>query len=102
MLTFDCLLLVGDFDTRGFCEAGPLAKGFPSLIDSFKLAQSVKCSSLEKGQLLDLVLSHGLSRSKMEICDTHLSDNFPVLFTTVVLSMWRNTGSSVLHSYIHE
>lgn len=38
----------------------------------------------EKGHTLDLVLSFGLSVCVSEICDTHISDHFRVLFNVTL------------------
>ena len=55
-------------------------KDFLSLIDSFNLVQCVSGPTHEHGHTLDLVLSHGLSVSNLEICDDLISDHMPVLF----------------------
>ncbi|XP_055020382.1 uncharacterized protein LOC129411985 [Boleophthalmus pectinirostris] len=81
LLRYDQFLIVGDFNIHVCCESRPLAKDFLNLIDAFNLTQSVLGSTHEKGHTLDLVLSFGLNVNLMEICETHFSDHFAVLFS---------------------
>ncbi|XP_034562467.1 uncharacterized protein LOC117829052, partial [Notolabrus celidotus] len=80
MPKYDRALFVGDFNLHVCCPDKPLVKDFISLIDSFNLVQCVSGPTHERGHTLDLVLSHGLSVSNVEICDNVFSDHMPVLF----------------------
>lgn len=50
-----------------------------NLLDSFCLKQSVTGPTHEKGHTLDLVLSHGLTVSVIDICAMSISDHSPIL-----------------------
>ncbi len=69
---------VSDFSGL-LAEIMPLVKDFLSLIDSFNLVQWVCGPTHEHEHTLDLVLSHGLSVSNVEICESVISDHMPVL-----------------------
>ncbi|KAK7918616.1 hypothetical protein WMY93_009900 [Mugilogobius chulae] len=77
----DHLLIIGDFNVHVCCDAKPLAKEFLSVIDSFNLRQWIRGPTHEKGHTLDLVLSLGLDICVEEICDLHISDHLPILFS---------------------
>ncbi|KAG8008077.1 Adenosine deaminase domain-containing protein 2 [Nibea albiflora] len=68
MPKYDRVLLVGDFNIHVCCPDRPLVKDFLSLVDSFNLVQCVSGPTHEHGHTLDLILSHGLSVSNLEIC----------------------------------
>lgn len=67
MSKYDWVLTVGDMNIHVCCPIGPLAKDFLSLIDAFKLTQLVNGPTPAPGHTLDLVLSHGVPVTKVEI-----------------------------------
>lgn len=87
MPQYDHVLLVGDFNIHVCCPDKPLVK------DSFNLVQCVTGPTHEHGHTLDLVLSHGLSVSSLEICENALLDHMPVLFEVVFSSTAINSGA---------
>lgn len=84
MPNYDRVLIVGDFNIHVCCPDKPLVKDFLNIIDSFNLVQCVSGPTHEHGHTLDLVLSHGLSVSNVEICDSGFSDHMSVLFDVVL------------------
>lgn len=63
------------------CDSKPLVKGFLVVLNSFNLTQPVVGPTHEKGHTLDLVMPHHLNVCEEKICNTGISDHFPVLFT---------------------
>lgn len=61
-------LICGDFNIHVCCPSDPLATDFKRLLASFDLTQSVDGPTHNAGHTLDLIISHGLSISLVEIC----------------------------------
>ncbi len=81
MPKYDRVLLVGDFNLHVCCPDKPMVKDFLNIVDSFNLKQCVSGPTHEHGHTLDLVLSHGLTVSSLEIGDCVFSDHAPILFS---------------------
>lgn len=77
---YDRVLIIGDFNIHICCPDEPISRNFLNVIDSFNFVQSVSGPTHELGHTLDLVLSHGLCVSNMDICDAAFSDHMPILF----------------------
>lgn len=60
------VLAVGDFNIHICCPEDPIPANFLNVIDSFN---PVSGPTHELGHMLDLVLSHGLRVSNLDICD---------------------------------
>ncbi|XP_042078658.1 uncharacterized protein LOC121814858 [Haplochromis burtoni] len=80
MPKYDHVLIIGDFNIHVCCPDKPMAKDFLNLIDSFDLVQPVFVPTQKYGHTLDLVLTHNLPVSNLEVCDVVWSDHRPVLF----------------------
>ena len=77
---YDRVLIIGDFNIHTCCPDEPISRSFLNVIDSFNFVQSVSRPTHELGHTLDLVLSHGLCVSNLDICDAVFSDHMPILF----------------------
>ncbi|XP_014185285.2 uncharacterized protein LOC106632421 [Haplochromis burtoni] len=90
-LSYDRVLICGDFNIHICCEEDLLAKDFLALIDSFNITQWVRKSTHIKGHMLDLVLSYGLDICITDINDAGISDHFPVIFDVQSCNMELNS-----------
>lgn len=77
---YDCLLIVGDFNIHVCCPEKQMARAFLNVIECFNLVQCVSGPTQERGHTLDLVLTHGLTVSNLEVCEAFFSDHMPVVF----------------------
>ena len=85
MINYDFCIITGDFNIHVCCESKPLVNDFRNLIDSFSLTQSVSNPTHEKGHILDLILTKGLSVTIDDICTPPCpSDHFPILFNSLI------------------
>ncbi|KAJ0033693.1 hypothetical protein NQD34_000800 [Periophthalmus magnuspinnatus] len=77
---YEHILVCGDFNIHVCCPSDQFANDFRRLLTSFDLIQSVDGPTHNAGHTLDLILSHGLSVSLVEISETVLSDHLPIIF----------------------
>lgn len=86
---YEQLLICGDFNIHACRPSDPLATDFKRLLASFDLTQSVDGPTHNNGRTLDLIISHGLSISLVEICVTPISDHLPIIFEVLAPSPVR-------------
>lgn len=75
----------GDFNIHICCPNEPISRYFLNVIASFNLLQFVSGPTYERWHTLDLVLSHGLPVSDMDICDAVFSDYLPLQLCSLLL-----------------
>ena len=80
MPNFERFLIVGDFNIHICCPLNSFTKDFINLMDVFDLEQLVTRPTHIKGHTLDLILSHGILLSDIEICEQSFSDHNPIIF----------------------
>lgn len=68
------------------CPSHPLVDEFLQINGTFNLVLSVSKPAHDKGHILDLVISLGLSVTNRQIDDFCLSDHKPVLFIVTLSS----------------
>jgi len=74
------------------------------------LVQSVSGPTQQRGQTLDLILSHGLFVFNLEMCNAVFSDHMPVLFEVALDCNTVKSGANqvlkillkLLHLMIHQ
>ncbi len=92
---YERILIVGDFNIHICCDDKPLAKDFVNVLESFNLTQSVSEPTHQRGHVLDLVLSYGLSLSINEIRVLPVLDHSVILFDILApLSVGKTAGWS--------
>lgn len=79
-LSYDCVLITGDFNIHICCKDDVFAKDFLALADSFSRIQWVNAPTHFKGHTLDLILSYGLDICIRDISNIGISDHFLVIF----------------------
>ena len=67
MTNYDKILCVCDFNVHVCCPSKPVAKDFLDLADAFNLVQYISGPTQEHGHTLDLVLSHNLPISNVQV-----------------------------------
>lgn len=80
MSNFERFLIMGDFNIHICCPQNSFVKDFINLTEDFDLVQLVTRPTHIKGHTLDLILSHGILLSEIEICDHSFSDHNPITF----------------------
>ena len=92
---FDCVIIVGDFNIH---MDNPQDKGTKDLsytLDNFGLTQHVTEPTHNRGHTLDLLISRGLSISKITVSDVGLSDHSCVFFKSTI-SVHTNVSIAVI------
>ena len=80
------VLILGDFSMHIRCPSmSGFTADFINWFESFNLEQSVKHPAHDKGHVLDLVLSYGVSLNNTELLDSDVSDYKAVVFHTLLL-----------------
>lgn len=79
--------MLGDFNVHVCCASDHLASEFLNIIDSFNLVQWVKEPTHNRGHMLDLILSFGLSITDTEVIELPISDHFPIIFKMALPAM---------------
>jgi len=100
------ILLLGDFNIHVCCQSKPLTMEFLNLIDSFNMVQWVKDPTHSHGHTLDLVLSHGVFITDVQVFKTLISDHMPVMFSMSLpptrshissIAQWTRSFSPCFH-----
>ncbi len=68
MLAADKVLIVGDFNIHADNEKDALGSAFIDILNSIGVRQHVSGPTHSRNHTLDLILSHGIDVSGVEIC----------------------------------
>ncbi|XP_074522673.1 uncharacterized protein LOC141787880 [Halichoeres trimaculatus] len=78
--TYNFIIISGDFNIHIDKPSDSMAKEFLNLLNYLDFNQHVTQPSHERGHILDLVLSYGLSASVSSVVDLAVSDHYCVFF----------------------
>ena len=92
--SYDCLLILGDFNIHVCCPGKPLVSEFCHVMESFGLLQHINQATHVHGHTLDLILSHGFSIDNISIEDASFSDHMPIVFNVQLLNSLSTARSS--------
>ncbi|XP_072247605.1 uncharacterized protein [Leuresthes tenuis] len=92
---FDCIIIVGDFNIHMDNPQDRGTKDLSNTLDNFGLTQHITEPTHNRGHTLDLVISKGLSISKITVSDVGLSDHSCVFFESTI-SVHTNVSTAVI------
>ena len=90
---YDRIAILGDFNIHVCCPSHPLVKDFITIMESFNLVQSVCQPTHNKGHILDLILSSGVSPSILEFISfpKTVTDHKAIIFNLLLPLPSTNT-----------
>ncbi|XP_032872790.1 uncharacterized protein LOC116970201, partial [Amblyraja radiata] len=101
-IDFDCVVIVGDFNIHVDKLHDKGTKELYCVIDNYNLNQHVTEPTHNKGHTLDLVMSKGVSISKVVVIDAALSDHSCVFFESAISVQTNVQRKVITKRYITE
>ena len=94
-IDFDCVVLVGDFNLHVDNSRARGTKELGCVLDNYGLTQHVTEPTHNKGHTLDLIITKGLTISKIQVTDVALSDH-SCIFVGCSTSMQTNSHAEII------